>query len=817
MTILIIISTALISSILGISILRIDNAQKKFIIQLLFYALLVFSFIILISEFFGLSWPNLVQVAAFVFIFCFILLRISIAPFWKKIWNHFWLVILSIVGGYLYAANQIPFSDLPYSDVSSNQPKPLVVDSLETVVISGLPLESTFKPTWQLQLPTNGSLPKQYENKRTNELISWEDLQVIMENGSHVRNVLHNLKEQQEKDLSTFLSELNSKSIEDTLMRRHALDKQKINNLLNEKAISYTRYQTIIETWKLLDSEDRAFRERQAEQRLFILLELLEDKKIAESYKIELINFMADHYADNIRLINPLIRIYSHLDQEYPKQKRLNRSFLDLYLSKRNAVLRGFRAIGLPALQSLLDFRKKTVSTMSYSQAKLDQFIAQTFNHHVLNLYTRVEPKSIPVLLNREKYALTRPLRGASFEQDYIRRRLVKVYIENQPPESGAPIMGLSDERYKSLRQTLQQGYSDNVDHMIIDRAPSVRGNLAWLLAEYKEPYTLPLIFELMRDFDPEVRRIAAIAAGNFEISDMQGANDQKFIEIVRMLQNYRSNSDAFGRIWALMGLAGGGDKQKALFIIDLILNDGKSSHSILGASAPTWRSEEEQKIVHSLINTLQLTPEELSVKNGALNALLAIDSPESLGVLLHYLQNIYHQHDDRPSLWRYIIPHMTLPQEAENVEDLIFYSAAVQGRESHINHNRHLKALNRFLRLTYEANESGQFFQTLMFLRAFDNKEYLNYLKANKEQIRVMQLWEYTLAGHRFWMVFIPVSTLFMIFFMYGILPKLDLNLGAQGGKNPNRLSNPAADKRNKIVTPAASIIPIKISSSRD
>ncbi len=310
---------------------------------------------------------------------------------------------------------------------------------------------------------------------------------------------------------------------------------------------------------------------------------------------------------------------------------------------------------------------------------------------------------------------------------------------------------------------------------------------------------------------------MAAIAAGNFKISDMQGANDQKFIEIVRMLQNYRSNSDAFGRIWALMALASGGDKQKALYIIDLILNDGKSSHSTLGAAAPTWRSEEEQQIVHSLINTLQLTPEELSVKNEALNALLAIDSPESLGILLHYLQNIFHQHNDRPSLWRYIIPHMTLPQSAENVEDLVLYNAAIYDRGNHFNHKRHLKALNLYLRLAYESNASGQFFQNLMFLRAFDKKEYQDYLKANEEQIRIMRLWEYTLAGYRFWMVFIPLSTLLMLFFMYGILPKLDLNLGAQKGKKPNRQSSPAADKRNKTVAPPSSIIPIKISTSHD
>jgi catalase (peroxidase I) len=59
------------------------------------------------------------------------------------------------------------------------------------------------------------------------------------------------------------------------------------------------------------------------------------------------------------------------------------------------------------------------------------------------------------------------------------------------------------------------------------------------------------------------VRRLAAIAVGNFKILDAQGSNDPKFTEIVRMLQNYRSNSDAFARAWAVLALVGVGDRQK--------------------------------------------------------------------------------------------------------------------------------------------------------------------------------------------------------------------------------------------------------------
>jgi hypothetical protein len=817
MTFLIIFFTSLGGSILGISCLRAENPHQKFIIQFLYYALLFFSFIILFSELFGLIWPDLIQVAAFVFVFCFILLRISIATFWGKIWYHFWLVILSILGGYLYSANQIPYPERPYSDVTDNQPKPLDINSLEKVYISGLPINQSFEPVRKHKALNPTSAAKMANRNRKAQKISWNELDLIMSGDSHVRSVLHQLKEQQKQALSTFLSELNSKSVNDTRMRRHALDKRKINDLLNEKAISLTRYKTIIETWKLLDSEENAYREKQAEQRFHMLLELLEDEKVDESKKIELIDFVLRHFADDVRLIKPLINLYHHLDDEYPRQKRLNRNFLDLYIAKRNAILRGFKRIGLPVLQPLLDYRNKTLSTIRYSQARLDLFVNQSFHQQVSNLYEQAKPVSIPEILNREKYPPIRRFRGASFKQDYIRRELVKIATENASPVSGEPLMELSNERYTEIRHSLLKGYHDKLDYMMIDKDPAVRGNLAWLLAELKAPYTLPLILELMRDFDPDVRRLAAIASGNFKIKDMQGANDPKFIEIIRMMQNYRSNSDAFGRIWALMALSNGGDKQKALYIIDLILNDGKSSHSILGAFSPTWRSKEEQIIVHSLIDTLKQTPEELSVKTGALNALIALDSPESLGILLHYLQNIYQKHDERPSLWRYIIPHMTLPQEAENVEDLIFYNATTFKEAGDFSNKRHLKALNMYLRLAYEANKSGQFFQNLTFLRTFDANEYQDYLKVNKEQIRILRLLEYTMAGHRFWLVFIPLSMLMMLFFMYGVLPKLNLNLGSQVGQMPNRRSNPAADKRNKTMPPPSSIIPIKIISTQN
>ena len=61
-----------------------------------------------------------------------------------------------------------------------------------------------------------------------------------MQKDSHIRTVLHQLKEKQDQELSQELANLNSISVASTNMRRHALDRKKINELVNEKAISTT-------------------------------------------------------------------------------------------------------------------------------------------------------------------------------------------------------------------------------------------------------------------------------------------------------------------------------------------------------------------------------------------------------------------------------------------------------------------------------------------------------------------------------------------------------------------------------------------------
>lgn len=813
MTYLIIIFAGSASFALGILSLREQAYQKKVLLQVLYATFLLFAFSLLLAEFIGFNFHPLLLLAAFTFLSCFFVLRIMSSQFWGKIWHYFWLVILFIFVGYLYTFHQLPYTDIPYRLFSSNQPKSIQLDQLSYRTITGLPENSEFHQPLKnaKSAQTIPDTPETNQNQHHN-LLKWSELEQIMSQDSHIRYILLSLKEQQLKALSGFLSDLNSKSVADTQMPRHLLSKKRIKNLYKERAISRARYQTLLETWKLLDKQENAFHLQQSEQRQHTLFALLEDEKIDESNQVTLIQFMTKKFQQDLRLIKPLIRLYEQLDREYPRQKRLNHSFMDLYLKKRQALLDGFKAIGRPALQPLLDYRYKTISSIHYSQARLDNFIEQVFNVKVQSLYQAAAPGSIPDLLNREKYPDLRLLRGPSFKQEFIRKELLMVAEENTPPVKGQAIMGLQQTSYNDMRKVVETGYSDQLDYFMIDNNPAVRGNLAWLLAELKKPLALPIIFELMQDFDPEVRRIAAIAAGAFEIVDMPGANDQKFVEIIRMLQNYRSNSDVFGRIWALYALTAGGDSQKALYILDLILNNGAAAHSVLGVASPTWRSQEEQNIVNSLIKTLQQTPEELAVKTAALNAILALDSPESLAVLLHYLSNVYHQYHERPSIWRFILPHMSLPQEAENIEDLIIYMATKYGQEKQPN-KRQLKALQRAIRIAYEQNHSGQFFQYLMFLQAFDNSEFQRFVKHNKDQIQIMRLWEYYLAGHNFWLFFIPISALLLVFFIYVILPKFNLNLGIQGGKHANKRASPAADRNNKILAPASSIIPIQIS----
>lgn len=796
---------------------RCRSRQEKTVAGLILHSLLASACVVLLSEPLGLHWLPALQLGAGVVLAAYLAFRGVTASFWGKLLFQSLLVLLLFLGGYLYSATQLPYGDRPFAALSQNQPRPLGSKDIQAQWIAGLPLDSAAA---EAGTPTAepGPVPRAAPAGRSADAppVRWEELWPLMEKDSRIREVLQNLWEKQERELSEVRAQLNAASVSSTSMRRHALERGNVDDLLKENAISQARYHTLLETWALLDRDEQAFRERQGEERFHALLQLLEDGKVDESHKTEFIDFMVGRFPGDIRLVQPLIRVYDGLDEEYPRQKRLNQEFLGLYLAKREAVLRGLRRIGKPALQPLLDYRKKVLPSIGYSQARLDAFLDGVFGVKVRTLYGVAPAKSIAGFLNRDKYPPLQKLSGASFEQEYVRHGLRKLAVENAAPATGQILMGLSDDAYRHLIDVLDQDYSERTDALLIDANPAVRANTAWRLAELKNPYSLPLVFELMRDQNPEVRRLAAIAVGNFAIRDTQGSSDPKFIEIVRMLQNYRSTTDAFGRAWAVNALANVGDPQKALYVIDLLLNDGETLRSTVGEAAPSWHGDEERNAIQGLADTLKQTPEELSVKTQALGALIAIQSPEVLDVLLHYLNHVYEAHHTRPSLWRYIVPHLSLPQEAENIEDVVSYLALAQGQGHPQFHKRHLKALNVALRQTYETYRSGEFFQLLGFLRAFDSGEYRDYLAHTEEQIRIMRGCEYLKATLPFWLAFWPASLLLLLFAGHWLLPALNWEPAGAQRRSPNRRANPAADPGNAGAAPPPVIVPLKISAAQ-
>lgn len=809
------------SVLLTVLTLRLRKPGERLIILLIYYTLLFLSGLLIASQLLGVDWHPTIQIGAFMFVTVFWMRQIWVSSFWGKLLHQTLLMVHLFIGGYLYSITQMPYGDRPFTQISMNGPLPLASGDYPARQISGLPHSDTVQPA-AAETPAAPIITMTQSAARSAApSLSWESIETLMQKDSHIRAVMHQLQEEQDRELSEQLANLNAVSVASTQVRRHALSTAQIDDLLQEQAISTARYHTMVETWRLLDSDEQAFRERQAETRFHALLGLLEDDKVDETYKVDFINFMARNFARDVRLIKPLIHLYDRLDEDYPRQKRINQVFQKLYVARREALISAFKAIGRPALQPLLDYRGKTVSHVTYSQTRLDLFLRQHFGVAFRPLYGVVAAQTTPDFLNREKYPPLQKLQGASFEQDNIRRSLLKLEQENALPADDGPVMDLDQNTYREIVDLLpadskELAYVPQIDSWLIHPDPAVRANLAWRLAVIKSPYTLPLVFDLMQDPHPDVRRYAALAVGNFQIIDAQGANDQKFIEIMRMLQNYRSNSDSFARGWAVLALTGVGDKQKALYAIDLLLNDGEDSHSVVGKAATAWRSAEEREAVEGWVETLRQTPEDLWVKTQALNALIAIDSPESLHVLLHYLHHIYEQHHDRPSLWRYIAPHMTLPQEAENTEDVVLYLAQKSHDNAEQNDTHNLKALRMGLWESYQDYHAGEFFQVLNFLRSFDSAAYQDYLAQNPEQIRIMRIWEYTLATYRLWLVSWPISLLCVLIINYTLLPLLSFSLPAHNTRYlPNQRANPAADGRNKTAPPPSAIVPVKVSQA--
>ncbi|MFN5745096.1 MAG: HEAT repeat domain-containing protein [Methylococcaceae bacterium] len=760
--------------------------------------------------------PHLVMLC-YLFGLGFLVIETLGATFWRKMACGTLTVAYLMLGGYLYTITQIPFGARPFSFISSNQPRPLIARESPIEWISGLPVtapESYIARTATTAEVLPAATPRTAAPVPVKSHVDWPDLSPLIAHDSHIRDVLIALRQKQTRELTETLANLNQISVTGTSMRRHAIARENIENMLQDGAISQARYHTLLETWLLADKDEQAFRARQGEDLFHALLGLLEDKEVAETHKVELINFMVSRFAEDVRLVRPLINLYNSLDEDYPRQKRLNREFMSLYLQKRRAILRGFEAISSPVLQPLLDYRKKTVSELRYSQTALDQFLERKFQVKVRPLYGMAEPLSIRNFLNREKYPRLEKFSGPAYGQDYLRRNLNKIAAENQVPPAGKPVMELSQSGYEEIVRTFAAGIPDRIDSLMIDPDPAIRGNVAWHLAERKDPYTVPLVFELMQDSHPEVRRLAAIAIGNFKILDMQSSSDRKFIEIVRMLINYRTNADAYARAFALSALATVGDPQKGLYVIDLVLNDGTTSNSLLGNAAPAWRDEAEKAAVQSLVETLTVTPEEPYIKTHALKVLMAMDLHESLGILLHTLRKVYQATGARPGMLRYIVPHMTLPQQAENVEDMMsLLASAYRKRPAQL--QQPLKTLRAYLSDAYEHHRSAEFFQYMRFMEDFAPGESSTYAEQSTEHVLVMQITEYFNSTWKFWLILWPLALLGLILLQYGL--GLFGNVSRHGSNphgRPNRYANPAADIRNRRQSPAAAVVPIKIST---
>lgn len=767
---------------------------------------------VLLSRVAGAAIPQFIVTTAFSLCFSFLIVEALAGRFWEKVGYGTLGVLYLFLGGYLYTIGQMPYGAVPFGAISVNQPAALIAENYPLEWVTGLPLNAA--PNVDPAKMQSGRPPAPVSYAKVERLdpmrLQWGDLDRLINLDSHIRQSLLDLRQHQERELSETLAGLNEGSVHGTDMRRNAISRENVEGLLRDGAISRARYQTFLETWALADRDENAFRDRQSQERFQRLLDLLEDKEITESHRVELIRFMTLKFSQDVRIVQPLIRLYDSLDRDYPRQRRLNQEFLTLYIQRREAILEGFSRIGAASIQPLLDYRRREVAEIHYSQVALDLFLSERFGVGIQPLYLQVDPLSVHNFLNREKYPLLGKVSGAAYDQDYLRRNLRKIEAENRLPELDASPMALSAERSDQIRQALANHDRMSVDQLMIDADPSVRAGLAWQLAIAKDPRTIPLIFELMADVHPEVRRLAAVASGNFRIHDSQGARDPKFREIVRMLVNFRTNADAFARAFALSSLATVADRQKALYVLDLVLNDGATGHSLLGESAPSWSDDQEREAVHGLIGILSATPDEVFVKTHALKVLLAMNHPDSLGILMHYLRKVYADTGSRPSMLHFIVPHMTFPQEAENAEDVIS-DFARRYRMAPEPLHQPLKVLRANLSDFYKGYESAQFFQTLQFLEAFDEAEYQNYLFETREHVLLMRIIEYSRSTWGFWLVFWPLSILFLLGVQYGL--GFFMSIGGDGPKTiPNRYANPATDLRSRRQAPASAILPVSI-----
>ncbi len=676
------------------------------------------------------------------------------------------LTLVLLATALFYHFKQV-FSDKPYADLSLN---PTI--SRETQDVGGNISADPFGPTWAMWERGSAAATDKEE-----AMIKGSELR----GDPQIDKVIRALQTRQKHEWEIFESGLAVRfhDLTGTYRGDPRFIKPKLGLVVTKSEVeNYQRAE------KFEDDSRKTKKETMNQEIMVELFGLINDPKVERKYQIKLIHFLAHHYRHDARLVTPLITALERLDQDYPRAQRQNHPVLELYLERREAIFVALRLLGEPARQPLIDYHKTHYAALGYTQPSLDYFLLQSYGYQASVLYEPVSPKDIAWNINRKRYLYEHP-------DNTLKRTEIDEIRSMHNQSSGA--------NAETLRAAVRTGYSAQIDRLVVSSDEQTRANVARALGETGNPHYMPLLLDLMEDANPRVRREAAQAAANFRVINSANARDPKLVRLVRVLANQTSDADVFPRAQAVSALTTLGNDQKALYLLDLILNEGHSSGTRAESLTAIWPDTEERVAVEELRHALLSSKESAAIRLSALEGVLTLNSPGAFDIVVQYLKRLDHDAE----LSQMILPYSDRGPETEAAEEALRILAGAHTGDVFIK-----QTLLRELNDAYVHGESGRYLYTLLpILKTVDEPAYSKYVAENDPAIHIMAVHEFAHS----WVIRVLGASIFGVLLLSRLAYQFkgETKKPSKSGQSDSGKSRKSADAKKSVEPRAATPAP--------
>lgn len=515
---------------------------------------------------------------------------------------------------------------------------------------------------------------------------------------------------------------------------RHLNDLAALSALKDEKliriVISKNELHNFVERRKEYDKNMKIFEVKLSLQREVTLFSLLNDPKIAIKNRNDLIEIITETYGSDPRMVTPLIQALGQLDKDYPMEKIHYGPVADYYFAQRTAILRALVSIGEPARRPLAEYRHNdSMSHITLTHVAVDHLLKEVFHEEARLLFEFSEDVySAPVLAEMKTHEYENP------ESTFARNEIGQYRKQEREELAEFPIGGMTRSDFdQKIKAVIDSGHSEEIDLLLIDRDERVRANFIHYLGILKDPRYAPYLLVAIGDESSLVRKVTAEVLRNVKIVNSSNTLDPKIPGIFSTIARYRNDADISARASAIRALTSLGSEEKALFVLDLVLNRGRVSGSSAENLKSVWPIDEERAAVEELRDSLLSLhrKEHPYITILTLETLLSMKTPKAFDIVAEYLLSLHHE----PHIWQQLLPLSDHGPYFESAHRALEYLAKEYPKDSLIQ-----QSLHRRLNDAYGDWHPGHYLKVFLpLLKTADPEGYQTFIVENKIQIDLM------------------------------------------------------------------------------